>query len=74
MSALAIALESKDFGTGQHSQRVTKYAAQLAESIDPTLMGDQSVEYGFLLHDIGKIGIPTTCCRSPGRSARPSAA
>jgi ribonuclease P protein subunit RPR2 len=58
VSALARALESKDIGTGAHSLRVTKYASQLAQIVDPALLDDQSVEYGFLLHDIGKIGIP----------------
>jgi ribonuclease P protein subunit RPR2 len=58
VSALARALESKDFGTGEHSKRVTKYASQLTQHIYPSLMVDQSIEYGFLLHDMGKIGIP----------------
>jgi ribonuclease P protein subunit RPR2 len=66
VSALATALETKDFGTGSHSLRVTKYASQLAEVVDPTLLGDQSVEYGFLLHDIGKIAISDTVLMKPG--------
>ena len=66
VSAFATALESKDFGTGVHCRRVTKYAAQLAEVVDPALLGDQSVEYGFLLHDIGKIGIPDDLLQKPG--------
>ncbi len=57
VTALASALETKDFGTGAHTVRVTKYASQLAQVIDPGLLGDQSVEYGFLFHDIGKLGI-----------------
>jgi ribonuclease P protein subunit RPR2 len=58
MAALAGALESKDIGTGDHSQRVQRYAVELARAIDPALLHDPSVEYGFLLHDVGKIGIP----------------
>ena len=58
VAALAGALESKDVGTGSHSQRVQRYALELARSIEPALLADQSVEYGFLLHDVGKIGIP----------------
>lgn len=56
--ALAGALESKDMGTGAHSQRVHRYAIELAGGLDPALLEDESVEYGFLLHDVGKIGIP----------------
>jgi diguanylate cyclase (GGDEF)-like protein len=58
VTALAGALESKDTGTGAHSQRVQQYAIELARELDPALLEDESVEYGFLLHDIGKIGIP----------------
>jgi len=45
---------------------VTKYAAQLAQAVEPRLLGDHSVEYGFLLHDIGKIGIPDDVLGKPG--------
>ena len=58
MAALAGALESKDLGTATHSQRVQRYAVELAQAIEPALLHDPSVEYGFLLHDVGKIGIP----------------
>jgi len=56
--ALVSALESKDTGTSAHSQRVQRYAAVLAGARAPQLLDDPSVEYGFLLHDVGKIGIP----------------
>jgi diguanylate cyclase (GGDEF)-like protein len=58
VTALAGALESKDGGTGAHSQRVQRYAIELARGLEPALLEDESVEYGFLLHDVGKIGIP----------------
>jgi ribonuclease P protein subunit RPR2 len=58
VEALASALESKDSGTGAHSQRVQRYAIELAQVVAPNLLGDAGVEYGFLLHDVGKIGIP----------------
>ena len=62
MAALATALETKDTGTRAHSQRVQRYALELARAIEPGLRDDASVEYGFLLHDVGKIGIPDRCC------------
>ena len=64
--ALARALESKDSGTGAHSQRVQRYALELAEAVAPDLLGDESAEHGFLLHDVGKIGIPDRVLRKPG--------
>jgi HD-GYP domain-containing protein (c-di-GMP phosphodiesterase class II) len=64
--ALARALESKDSGTGAHSQRVQRYALELADGVAPELLGDASAEHGFLLHDVGKIGIPDRILRKPG--------
>ena len=66
VSALTGALESKDMGTGEHSQRVQKYAVELARGLEPSLLDDESVEYGFLLHDIGKIGIPDKILQKKG--------
>ena len=66
VAALATALESKDMGTSAHSQRVQRYAATLAETIAPELVDDPSAEYGFLLHDVGKIGIPDQILLKPG--------
>ena len=65
VSALASALGTKDTGTRQHSQRVQRYALELATAIDPTLAADPALEYGFLLHDIGKIGVPDQILLKP---------
>ena len=65
VAALASALESKDTGTKAHSQRVQRYAIELARAVDPTLLDDPSTEYGFLLHDVGKIGIPDRILQKP---------
>jgi ribonuclease P protein subunit RPR2 len=66
VGALAAALESKDIGTGEHSHRVLRYATELARAVDPSLLEEPSAEYGFLLHDIGKIGIPDHILRKRG--------
>jgi putative nucleotidyltransferase with HDIG domain len=66
VSALASALGTKDTGTRQHSQRVQRYALELAFAIDPALAADPALEYGFLLHDIGKIGVPDQILLKPG--------
>ena len=65
VSALASALESKDTGTREHSQRVQRYATALAHAVEPTLIEDPSTVYGFLLHDVGKIGIPDNILQKP---------
>jgi putative two-component system response regulator len=67
VSALASALESKDTGTRAHSQRVQSYATALAERVGNTnVTKDSSAAYGFLLHDVGKIGIPDGILQKPG--------
>ena len=66
VAALASALETKDTGTRAHSQRVQRYAISLASRIDGSLASDQTASYGFLLHDVGKIGIPDEILRKPG--------
>jgi response regulator RpfG family c-di-GMP phosphodiesterase len=66
VAALATALETKDTGTRAHSQRVQRYAVALAEGLGADLAEDPSAEYGFLLHDVGKIGIPDLVLQKPG--------
>ncbi len=66
VGALAAALESKDIGTGAHSQRVLRYATELALTVDAALLTEPGIEYGFLLHDVGKIGIPDGILRKRG--------
>jgi response regulator RpfG family c-di-GMP phosphodiesterase len=67
VSALAGALESKDTGTRAHSQRVQSYATALAQAVgEGAVVRDESAPYGFLLHDLGKIGIPDGILQKPG--------
>ncbi len=64
--ALITAFDSRDFGSNDHSVRVTAYGVRLAVEIMPALMDDPSLEWGFLLHDVGKIGIPDRILLKPG--------
>jgi cyclic di-GMP phosphodiesterase len=66
IGAFAGALEAKDFGTGAHSKRVVRYATDLTRELEPGLLEDPSLQYGFLLHDVGKIGIPDSILQKPG--------
>src|SRR5919197_4734337 len=71
VAALADALEAKDPQTGRHAQRVQHYALTLTQAVDPALLDDPSLEYGFLLHDVGKIGVPNEVLEKPGPLSRP---
>src|SRR5215210_1034860 len=66
VTALADALEAKDPLTGLHAHRVQLYALELAGAVDSLLVDDPSLEYGFLLHDVGKIGLPDRIVNKPG--------
>ncbi len=66
VAALADALEAKDPQTGQHAQRVQHYALTLTEAVAPSLLDDPSLEYGFVLHDVGKIGVPNQVLQKRG--------
>ncbi|MCU1600227.1 MAG: hypothetical protein JWO22_936, partial [Frankiales bacterium] len=65
-AALAQAIEARDSGTGGHVHRVTALAQALLEEVDPGLAADEEVSFGFLLHDVGKIGVPDAILRKPG--------
>jgi putative nucleotidyltransferase with HDIG domain len=66
IEALAAALEARDYGTGRHLKRVTNLADRCMERIDPELAANEELGYGFLLHDVGKIGIPDAVLNKPG--------
>ncbi|MFN2536527.1 MAG: HD-GYP domain-containing protein [Mycobacteriales bacterium] len=65
-AALAQAIEARDSGTGGHVVRVTKLATAMLALVDPDLAADEHVSFGFLLHDVGKIGVPDAILRKPG--------
>ena len=58
VTALARALEQKDGLTGAHSERVRLYATKLTGEVSSSALEEPTLEYGFILHDVGKIGIP----------------
>ncbi len=64
--ALAATLELRDYQTGGHTDRVACLAMLLTERLAPELAADPQLEYGFLLHDLGKIGIPDAILLKPG--------
>jgi response regulator RpfG family c-di-GMP phosphodiesterase len=67
LESLAEALESRDFGATAHLRRVVAYATRLTLEVAPSLVDDPTLEWGFLLHDIGKIGVPDQILFKPGK-------
>jgi HD-GYP domain-containing protein (c-di-GMP phosphodiesterase class II) len=58
VAALTNAVEFRDAYTRRHAERVTAYGLEIARRVDPKLAADPQVEFGFLLHDIGKVAVP----------------
>ncbi len=68
LAALSAALDARDRETKGHSHRVTAYALLLADALDIRDSATrQAIEWGALLHDVGKIGIPDAILHKPGR-------
>jgi ribonuclease P protein subunit RPR2 len=63
--ALTNAVEARDAYTGKHAERVAAYGLALARLVDPALVDDPQTEFGFLLHDIGKVAIPDGILHKP---------
>ncbi len=66
VNALTATLKIRDVETQGHSERVARFSGLLGRELGlkPTQM--KSLEYGSLLHDIGKIGVPDAILRKPG--------
>jgi len=73
IQAIIAALEEKDSCTKGHSERVVKYSMQIAEELKNVfpftnvINLSEKVRRAALLHDVGKIGIPDSILRKPGK-------
>ena len=67
IAALTTALEADEPYTHGHSYRVAKYAVRLGKSLGMNDRELETLEYGGLLHDIGKIAITNEIICKPGR-------
>lgn len=65
MRSLVAAIELRDEAIGYHNERVSAIALELSSVVAPRLVADPSLLYGFLLHDIGKLGIPDSVLHKP---------
>lgn len=62
---LAFVVEAKDAYTGQHLERCRVYGVALMEALG-IAEENPDAEFGFLLHDAGKVGIPERILGKPG--------
>src|SRR6267378_5336065 len=66
VNVLAATLKIRDVETQGHSERVARFSELLGRELGLNRTQMKSLEYGALLHDIGKIGVPDAILRKPG--------
>jgi putative two-component system response regulator len=64
---LAYVAELHDDETPQHIERMSRYAALLADRIGLEPKRCEEIRVGSMLHDIGKIGVPDDVVMKPGK-------
>ncbi len=67
LRALTAALETRDAETHGHSERVVTFSLRLGREYGLTAPEMKALEFGSLLHDIGKIGVPDAILRKPAK-------
>ena len=65
LAALTAAVETKDDGTAMHGEDVAALAERIARRLGLTAAEGRDVRYAALLHDIGKIGVPSEILLKP---------
>jgi HD-GYP domain-containing protein (c-di-GMP phosphodiesterase class II) len=66
VAALLGALELRHPGTCRHAERVAEIALDLTTVVRPELAAAEGIGHAYLLHDVGKIGIPDAILLKPG--------
>jgi len=66
MGALCQAVETKDFYTRGHSERVSRGSAMLAREVGMRPERVDAIRYAGMLHDVGKLGVPTKVLQKNG--------
>jgi putative nucleotidyltransferase with HDIG domain len=66
LETLGEAIDVRDAYTGGHSQRIKRYAEQIAKAVGCAPEMIEHIRTAAMLHDIGKIGIPDGILLKPG--------
>jgi hypothetical protein len=67
VSALCQAVETKDFYTRGHSERVSKGSVMIAKEIGMRTERVEAIRFAGMLHDVGKLGVPTAVLQKSGK-------
>ena len=67
VTSLAGAIDAKDPYTKGHSTSVSRYSEALARAVNLPEHEVERIKIGAMLHDVGKIGIPESVLKKPGK-------
>ena len=67
VGALCQAVETKDFYTRGHSDRVSRGSVMIAHEIGMRTERVEAIRYAGMLHDVGKLGVPTKVLQKTGK-------
>jgi HD superfamily phosphohydrolase YqeK len=67
VGALCQAVETKDFYTRGHSDRVSRGSVMIAREIGMRAERVEAIRYAGMLHDVGKLGVPTKVLQKTGK-------
>ncbi len=67
VSALCQAVETKDFYTRGHSDRVSRGSVMIAREVGMSGERVEALRYAGMLHDVGKLGVPTRVLQKTGK-------
>ena len=67
IKAVTNSIEARDPYTRGHSKRVGEIAKEIAEELDWSQEEKDLIDWGAVLHDVGKIGVPDTVLKKPGK-------
>jgi hypothetical protein len=67
VSALCQAVETKDFYTRGHSDRVSRGSVMIAREVSMHGERVEALRYAGMLHDVGKLGVPTRVLQKTGK-------
>ena len=67
VGALCQAVETKDFYTRGHSDRVSRGSVMIAREIGMRSERVEAIRYAGMLHDVGKLGVPTKVLQKTGK-------
>lgn len=67
LETFAHAIDAKDRDTNGHSIRVANYSREIARRMNFSEEEQEKLYFTAMLHDIGKIGIPDSILKKPGK-------